>query len=104
MNELILVCVMVLKPISTAYLRNPSHQSVCLNVYPPIVSRQRLGKNVTAAMNTHATIAELLGASFSMRSVSYQGKYAISSSQIFLFKFGYLTTLTVSEVYTIEGW
>jgi hypothetical protein len=41
-------------PISTAYFINPSHQSVCLYVYPPIVARQRLGKNVTEAANAHA--------------------------------------------------
>jgi hypothetical protein len=41
---------------------------------PPIVARQRLGKNVTAATNTHAKIEELLEASFSMPSVSYQRK------------------------------
>jgi hypothetical protein len=40
---------------------------------PPIVARQRLGKNVTAATNTHAKIEELLDASFSMRSM-YQRK------------------------------
>jgi hypothetical protein len=84
---------------------------VCLYVYPLIVARQRLGKNpliiagqwlgknlrivarqrlarnVTAVMNTHATIPELLDASFSMWPVSYQGKYAISSSQNFLLYF-----------------
>jgi hypothetical protein len=50
-----------------AYFIIPSHQSVCLYVYPPhIVARQRLGKNVTAGTNTHATIEELLDASFSM--------------------------------------
>jgi hypothetical protein len=52
----------------------------CLGVcmYPPIVARQRLGKNslivarerlgrnVTAVTNTQATIEELLDASFSM--------------------------------------
>jgi hypothetical protein len=59
-------------PISTAYLRDPSHQFLCLYVYPSIVVRQRLGKNVTAAMYTHATIEELLDAWFSMLSVSYQ--------------------------------
>jgi hypothetical protein len=52
---------------------------------PPIVARQRLGRNVTAVKNTHATIEELLDASFSMWPVSYQGKWAISSSQNFLF-------------------
>jgi hypothetical protein len=41
---------------------NPSHQSVRLYVYSSIVDRQRLGKNVTAATNTHATIEELLDA------------------------------------------
>jgi hypothetical protein len=38
------------------------------------VATQLLGKNVTAVTNTHATIGELLGASSSMRSASYQKK------------------------------
>jgi hypothetical protein len=29
-------------PISTAYFINPSHQSVCLHVYPFIVAMERL--------------------------------------------------------------
>jgi hypothetical protein len=41
---------------------------------PHIVARQRLGRNVTPVTNTHATIEELLEESFSMWSVSYQGK------------------------------
>jgi hypothetical protein len=61
---------------------------VCLCI-PPIVARQRLGKNptivakqrpgrnVTAVTNTHATIEELLDASLSMWRVSYQEKWAI---------------------------
>jgi hypothetical protein len=61
------------EPISMAYLRNPSHQSLCLYVYPPIVARQWLGKNVFVAMNTQGAI-ELLDMSFSMRSVLYQRK------------------------------
>jgi hypothetical protein len=52
------------EPISTAYFINSSHQSLYLYVYPLIVAKQRLGKNVTAATNTHATIEELLDASF----------------------------------------
>jgi hypothetical protein len=44
------------KPISTAYYINPSHQSVRLYVYAPIVARKRLGKNVTAATNAQATM------------------------------------------------
>jgi hypothetical protein len=28
--------------ISTAYFINPSRQSVCLHVYPPIIARQRI--------------------------------------------------------------
>jgi hypothetical protein len=58
----------------------------CVCVYPPTVARQRinktpliiagklLGRNVTAVTNTHATMEELLEASFSMWSVSYQEK------------------------------
>jgi hypothetical protein len=39
----------------------------------PTVVRQRLSIKVTAVTNTHATIEELLDASFSMWPVSYQG-------------------------------
>jgi hypothetical protein len=60
------------QPISTAYFINPSHQSVCLHVYPFIVARQRLGKNVTAATNTHAKIENLLDKAFSVRFMLYQ--------------------------------
>jgi hypothetical protein len=41
---------------------------------PPIVARQGLDRNVTAVTNTHATIEELLDASFLMWPVWYQGK------------------------------
>jgi hypothetical protein len=56
------------------------HVPECVSVYPPIVARQLLGRNVTAVTNTHATIEELLEVSFSMWPVSYQGKYAKSTS------------------------
>jgi hypothetical protein len=39
-----------------------------------IVATQRLDRNVIAARNTHATIEEMLDASFTMWPVSYQGK------------------------------
>jgi hypothetical protein len=63
-----LVCtyIMAPEPISMAYFINPTHQSVCLYVYPPIIARQQLSRNITAAMNTHATINELLDASLSI--------------------------------------
>jgi hypothetical protein len=64
--------IMAPEPISTAYFINPYKQSVCQYVYPPIIARQWHGKNITAAMNTHATIEKLLEASFSTRSMSYQ--------------------------------
>jgi hypothetical protein len=32
---------------SMAYIINPSHQSMCMHVYPLIVARQLFGKNVT---------------------------------------------------------
>jgi hypothetical protein len=41
---------------------------------PLIVARQRLGGNVTAVINTKATIEELLDPSFPMWPVSYQKK------------------------------
>jgi hypothetical protein len=40
--------IIVPEPISTAYFINSSHQSVSLYMQSPIVSRQRLGKNITA--------------------------------------------------------
>jgi hypothetical protein len=52
--------IMAPEPISTAYFIDPSHQSVSVSV-SPIVARQRLDKNFTAAMNTHA-IEELVDA------------------------------------------
>jgi hypothetical protein len=49
------------EPISAAYFINPSYQSAFLYEYIlPIVARQRLSKNVIAAMNAHATVEELL--------------------------------------------
>jgi hypothetical protein len=66
--------VMAPEPILTAFFINPFCQSVGLYVYPPVVDKQRLGKNVTAATNTDATIEELLDASFSLRSLSYERK------------------------------
>jgi hypothetical protein len=59
--------------ITKAFFIYPSHLSVCLYVNTTTAARQRLGKNVTAAMNTHA-IEELLNTSFSTRPVSYQRK------------------------------
>jgi hypothetical protein len=52
--------IMAPEPISTAYFINPSHQSVCLYVYPYIVARPGLGRNFTAATNTRETMEELL--------------------------------------------
>jgi hypothetical protein len=40
-------------------------------MYPLIVARQRLGKNVTAATNKQVTIGGLLNASFSIQSVAF---------------------------------
>jgi hypothetical protein len=66
--------IMVPEPILMAYFINPSHKSACLYVHPHIAATQRLDNKVNAATNTHATIEELLDASFSMWSVSYQRK------------------------------
>jgi hypothetical protein len=68
------IYIMTPEPISTAYFINPSHQSVCLYVYPPTVARQRLVKNVTAVTNTHVALEELLDASFPMWPLLNQGK------------------------------
>jgi hypothetical protein len=68
------VYIMAPEPISMAYFINPSHQSVCLYVYLPIVARQQIGKNVSTATNTHSKIEEFLGPSFSVWSESYRRK------------------------------
>jgi hypothetical protein len=49
-------------------------RSRCCLCIPPIVAKERLGRNVTEVTNTHATVEELLDASFSLWPVSYQGK------------------------------
>jgi hypothetical protein len=61
------------EPISTAYFINPT-VSLCVYNVAATVSRQWLDKNVTAVTNTHIIIEELLGESFSMRSVSFKNK------------------------------
>jgi hypothetical protein len=53
------LCIAVPESISTAYSINTTHRSVHLYMNHPIVSKQQLGKRVTTAMNTYATI-ELL--------------------------------------------
>jgi hypothetical protein len=44
------------KPISTVYLINSFHQYV----YPLIVARQRLAKNVTPATNTYSIVGRVV--------------------------------------------
>jgi hypothetical protein len=48
--------IMTSESIKTTYYITRSHQSVCLFVNPLSVARQRIDKNVTTAMNTHATV------------------------------------------------
>jgi hypothetical protein len=63
--------IMAPEPIWTAFFINPSHQSVCLYVYPLSL----LGDGSVRTLprqRTQAAIEELLDMSFSMRSVSYQ--------------------------------
>jgi hypothetical protein len=51
---------------------------------PLITARQRLGRNVTVVTNTHATIEELLDASFSMWPVSYESRRLVLPRTSFL--------------------
>jgi hypothetical protein len=61
---------------SWAQLKAVLHKSLpSVYVYPLIVARQQLGKNVT---NTQATLEEFLDASFSMGFVSYQRRVCVS--------------------------
>jgi hypothetical protein len=81
------VYIMAPEPITAAYFIKLFHHSLCLYAYPFTVVRQRLGKNVIAATNTHATIEEFLNASLSMQSVSYQRKVGDKFFHNFLFFF-----------------
>jgi hypothetical protein len=62
--------------ISTAYYINSSRQfvCVCVYIYSTTFARKRLLEKVTATANTNTTIGELLDASYSMLSVTYQRK------------------------------
>jgi hypothetical protein len=64
--------IMPAETISKIYFINPPYQLVCLYVYPIIVARQRLCRNIAATTSTHATIGEFLDASLSMRSGLYK--------------------------------
>jgi hypothetical protein len=63
-------CFLILKN-KHRLMRLPCCLLPSVTVYPHIVARQRLRKNVIAAMNTHGIIENLLDAAFSMRFVSY---------------------------------
>jgi hypothetical protein len=45
------------------------------------IARQQLGKHISAAMNTHATIEEVLDSVFSVGSMSYQIWYSMCSER-----------------------
>lgn len=59
------VYVMEPEPISAEYFTSPAHKSLCLYLYPTLVARQMLDKNITVAKNTYVAIEELLDWSFS---------------------------------------
>jgi hypothetical protein len=54
------------------FMISPFCLRVCIYISFPIVARQRHGKPLPGATNTHTE--ELLDTSFSMRSVSYEKK------------------------------
>jgi hypothetical protein len=66
---------------------------------PPIFSRQQLSETVTAATNTHATIEELLDASFSIESVPYQRRVcgSVYAPNIARQRFGKNITATTTD-------
>jgi hypothetical protein len=63
--------IMALEPISKTYIINPSVSRCVYMFIPRIVARQRLGKQLPAAMST-GTIEKLLDASFVYAFISYQ--------------------------------
>jgi hypothetical protein len=74
------------------YITSSESSSTEYYINPPIVARQRVGKNVTAATDAHATVEELLDASFSMRFM-YQMKVCDQFFPELLFPFIFTTWL-----------
>jgi hypothetical protein len=69
------ICIVALEPIAKAYFINKSSPiSHCVCYALLNFARQRLGKNITAEINMHATAEELFDASFSVGRVSHQRK------------------------------
>jgi hypothetical protein len=73
------IYVMLLEPISTAYFINPSHQSVCLCVYPRLSPLGNGSVNAFPWRSVHAAIKELFGrvVFFAVRLVS-KGRVCVS--------------------------
>jgi hypothetical protein len=79
------------------------HLAVCVSVYvsPSIVDRQRLGKHVPASVNTHTTIEDVLGASYSLPSLSYQMKVCMSVyPSLSLIGNGSVNTFSQQQIHT----
>jgi hypothetical protein len=92
--------IMVTEPISTSSFVSPSHQSLCLYVYPSyhckatarlsVFLHSVLGNgsiNMFPWQRINRTLEELMGASFSMRSMSYQRRvYGLCVSSYLCYK------------------
>jgi hypothetical protein len=64
--------IMAPEPISVTYFINPSHQSVCLYVYPPLWLLGNGSVDTFPWQQIHVTIEELLEASSPIWSTLYQ--------------------------------
>jgi hypothetical protein len=84
---------MARETISTAYFINPSHQSV----YLPTFAKQRLGKNVTAATNTHNNIIIVGLVLCAVRFVSKESRRLdLPRTLVFTFRCSLRSVITVS--------
>jgi hypothetical protein len=54
--------IMSLEPFWPMYFMNPSHQFVCLHVYPPVVARQRFSKKLLQQLMNTQQFQNLLNA------------------------------------------
>jgi hypothetical protein len=74
------VYIMASEPISAAYFINPSRQSLWLYVYPSIIARQQLSRNVTEATKAHATNRRIIGCIvfYEVHAISKEGSRLIS--------------------------
>jgi hypothetical protein len=101
--------IMAPEPIWTAYVINPSHQSVCLCMYPPIVSRQRVGRNDNEYTRNNRNIVGRVVfcavlVSKEIRLVLHRTSFCCDCIATWIAEYGYVKALHFSIHAKASGW